>query len=331
MKAINTTNLTRKFGNFTAVDKISFQVKQGELFGLLGPNGAGKTTIINMLSTLLKITSGQAQVNGFDVQTQKNKVRESIGIVFQEPALDGRLTGKENLDFHARMYGINKEERRKRIKKVLKLVKLTDKADELVDNYSGGMKRRLEISRGLIQKPKVLFLDEPTLGLDAQTRRSIWEYIKKLNQKNKVTIILTTHYMEEADFLCNRIAIIDHGKIIALDKPSNLKNFLGGDAITLELKKPSNKLKQQLEQKKWVKSIKQHNNKITLTTENGEKHIPEIIRTAEKQKIQITSVNLRKPSLEDVFLYFTGKTIRTQEAGQTEKMKRMRMRRMGHG
>ena len=233
MNSIKVENLTKKFGAFTAVDNISFTVKKGELFGLLGPNGAGKTTTINMLCTLLKSTAGKGIVAGFNISQDKDKVRKSIGIVFQEPALDSTLTGKENLEFHAMMYGMKKNERINRIKKVMELVELTDKANVLVQNYSGGMKRRLEIARGLIHQPKVLFLDEPTLGLDAQTRRHIWEYIKKLNKETNVSIILTTHYMEEADYLCERVAIIDFGKIVAIDSPKKLKDVLGGDVIEL--------------------------------------------------------------------------------------------------
>jgi len=230
MPAITVNNLTKKFNNFAAVDGISFAVEERECFGLLGPNGAGKTTTINILATLLPLTAGSATVAGFDVCKQKNQVRQSIGIVFQEPALDSRLTGRENLEFHAMMYGIDRLTRQKRIKALLELVELSEKADVLVRNYSGGMKRRLEIARGLIHRPRVLFLDEPTLGLDSQTRRLIWNYIKRLNKESDVTIILTTHYMEEADDFCDRIAIIDHGKIVTMDTPANLKAALGPQA-----------------------------------------------------------------------------------------------------
>jgi len=225
MSAIEVKNLTKEFNGLKAVDNISFEVKEGEIFGLLGPNGAGKTTTIKMLATLLNPTKGEAKVWGFDVLKQKDEVRNSIGIVFQEPALDNRLTGKENLDFHARLYGLDSKTREERIQEVLTLVELKDKTNVLVINYSGGMQRRLEIARGLMHYPKVLFLDEPTLGLDPQTRHRIWEYILYLNQKEKTTIILTTHYMEEADYLCQRVGIIDFGKIVALDTPQNLKNI----------------------------------------------------------------------------------------------------------
>lgn len=222
-KAIEVNNLVRRFDKFTAVDNLSFFVNAGECFGLLGPNGAGKTTTINILATLLRPTSGEARVAGFNVRDQRKEVRASIGIVFQEPALDSRLTGKENLEFHAMMYGLDRPTRNERIKKLLDLVELSAKADTLVRNYSGGMKRRLSIARGLVQRPKVLFLDEPTLGLDPQTRRLMWDYIRRLNKENDVSIILTTHYLEEAELLCDRIAIIDHGQIVDTGTPAELK------------------------------------------------------------------------------------------------------------
>jgi len=225
MLTIETKNLTKEFNGLKAVDNISFGVEEGEIFGLLGPNGAGKTTTIKMLATLLKPTKGEAKVCGFDILRERDELRNSIGIVFQEPALDNRLTGFENLDFHARLYGLDSKTRKKRVQEVLTLVELEDKANIIVRNYSGGMQRRLEIARGLMHYPKVLFLDEPTLGLDPQTRHRIWDYILKLNQKEKITIILTTHYMEEADILCQRVGIIDFGKIVALDTSQNLKNI----------------------------------------------------------------------------------------------------------
>jgi len=260
MLAIETKNLTKEFNGLIAVNNVSFEVKESEIFSLLGPNGAGKTTTIKMLATLLTPTKGEAKVCGFDILKQRDGVRNSIGIVFQEPALDNRLTGYENLDFHARLYGLDSKTRKIRIKEVLNLVELEDKANVIVRNYSGGMQRRLEIARGLMHYPKVLFLDEPTLGLDPQTRHRIWDYILKLNQKEKITIILTTHYMEEADYLCQRVGIIDFGKIVALDTPQNLKTVF------------------------------------------------------------------KKPTLEDVFLHFTGRKIRDGEASNFEKFKMMRRR-----
>jgi ABC-2 type transport system ATP-binding protein len=328
MDAIRVENLVKTFDEFTAVDAISFTVAEGEIFGLLGPNGAGKTTTINMLSTLLRPTSGRAEVAGFDITARRDDVRKSIGIVFQEPALDGKLTGRENLEFHTMMYGIGRDERRRRIDEVLGLVELVDKADTLVEKYSGGMKRRLEIARGLTHRPKVLFLDEPTLGLDAQTRRHIWEYVKRLNKESGVTIILTTHYMEEADFLCGRTAIMDHGKFVALDTPAKLKDVLGGDVVSLELEGDSGPLLADLAGQDWIKRSKLHEGVVSLTMERGERRIPELVTLAVQHGVAVSCVNLRKPSLEDVFLHFTGRTIREQEAGQSERNRGMMM---GHG
>ena len=317
--AIKVENLTRKFNGLVAVDAISFTVKSGELYGLLGPNGAGKTTTINMLSTLLKATSGYGQVAGHDISRSKDDIRRSIGVVFQDPALDIKLSGKENLEFHAMMYGIKKAERRDRIREVLELVELTEKKDVLVENYSGGMKRRLEIARGLIHKPEVLFLDEPTLGLDAQTRRHIWDYIKKLNKESGVTIILTTHYMEEADYLCDRIAIMDRGQFVAMGTPDRLKDILGGDVVSLEIEGEAGALIDRISSLDWVKNMTRHDETLSLTMEKGERRIPELINVARENGVNVTCVHLRKPSLEDVFLHFTGRTIREEEASQSER------------
>ncbi len=317
--------LTRKFGDVTAVDDLSFGVAAGELFGLLGPNGAGKTTTINMLSTLLKPTSGRASVAGHDIASERDSVRKSIGVVFQDPALDGKLTGRENLEFHAMRYGLGKTERKARIDEVLRLVDLEDKAAVLVENYSGGMRRRLEIARGLIHRPRVLFLDEPTLGLDAQTRRHIWDYIRKLNRESAVTIILTTHYMEEADYLCGRVAIMDRGRFVALDAPERLKDVLGGDVVSLELERPAPEFEAALAALDWIKTRKVHDGVLSLTMERGERRIPELIQTAHDLGVTVSCVNLRKPSLEDVFLHFTGRTIREEEASSGDRA-RMIMR-----
>jgi len=319
MPAIEVKNLTKEFNGLKAVNNVSFAVKEGEIFGLLGPNGAGKTTTIKILATLLSPTRGEAKVWGYNILRQKDEVRNSIGIVFQEPALDDRLTGFENLDFHARLYGLDRKTRQKRIQEVLDLVELQDKANILVIKYSGGMKRRLEIARGLMHYPRVLFLDEPTLGLDPQTRRNIWDYILKLNQKEKITIVLTTHYMEEADYLCGRVAIIDFGKIVTLDTPRNLKDILGGDVISVETTSSDRAFKL-FEKLPWVKKISKHNNILNLNVEQGEKKIPLLIKIdQEEEGLEIKSVNLRKPTLEDVFLHFTGRTIREREISQTER------------
>jgi ABC-2 type transport system ATP-binding protein len=326
--AITVENLTRRFETLTAVDDISFTVERGELFALLGPNGAGKTTIINMLITLLPLTSGKAWVAGFDVSREKDAVRRHIGVVFQEPALDKDLTGRENLDFHAMMYGLSRAEREQRIAEVLELVELTERADVLVQNYSGGMKRRLEIARGLIHHPSVLFLDEPTLGLDAQTRRRIWEYIRRMNREEGVTIILTTHYMEEADYLAKRVAIIDRGRIVAMGTPSGLKDVLGGDVITLDLDGTGSSFIPLLGGIPWVKGAKEQNGEITVTVEAGERRVPELVSIAHDHGIHVNSVLLRKPSLEDVFIHFTGRSIREREVSATESRKELITRRL---
>ncbi|HTY53278.1 MAG TPA: ATP-binding cassette domain-containing protein [Methanomicrobiales archaeon] len=327
--AIVVENLTRRFEDLTAVDDVSFTVDRGELFALLGPNGAGKTTIINMLITLLPPTEGRASVAGFDVAREKDDVRRHIGIVFQEPALDKDLTGRENLDFHGMMYGLSRAERSARITEVLELVELAGRADVLVQNYSGGMKRRLEIARGLIHHPSVLFLDEPTLGLDTQTRRKIWEYVRRMNREEGVTIILTTHYMEEADYLAGRVAIIDRGKIVAMGMPAGLKDVLGGDVITMELGGGAgDRFIRLLDALPWVKGAKEHNGVVTVTAETGERRVPELVSLAHGNGITVNSVLLRKPSLEDVFIHFTGRSIREREVSANESRKELITRRM---
>jgi len=313
---ITTNGLTKTFNDLVAVDDVSFSVNKGEIFGFLGPNGAGKTTTIKMLTTLLAPTKGSAVVASFDIAKQRDKVRQNIGIVFQEPALDTELTGRENLDYHARMYGIEREKRQTRIDDMLQLVDLEDKKDVLVKQYSGGMKRRLEIARGLMHSPTVLFLDEPTLGLDAQTRRAIWDYIKKMNKEAGTTIFLTTHYMDEADYLCDRIGIIDHGKILVIDSTTVLKNNIGNDVITLSCSQVDG-LKKRLYDEPWVNSIKQHNSSLTLGVEKGDEKIPVIFEIAQHLDTRIKSISVRKPTLDDVFLSYTGRTIRDQEAENT--------------
>ncbi len=323
---IHVQQLVKKFKTVTAVDGISFDVEAGERFGLLGPNGAGKTTTMRMLTTLLKPTSGSASVAGYDIAANRDGVRNSIGMVFQEPALDRQLTGRENLDFHGRMYEMKKTLRHERIQEVLNLVELSDRADDLVQTYSGGMQRRLEIARGLMHSPKVLFLDEPTLGLDTQTRRRIWDYIVKLKETRKTTLVLTTHYMDEADHLCDRVGIIDQGKIVALDTPRYLKNLIGADVVTMETDCGECDTFRELD---FVKDLVRHGNRIRLMVENGERKIPELMTFANNRGIEIQSVELHKPSLEDVFLRFTGATIRDREAGESGKKKNFhpRMRR----
>ncbi|MEM2122529.1 MAG: ATP-binding cassette domain-containing protein [Candidatus Bathyarchaeia archaeon] len=328
MFAIEASNLTKVYsGSLVAVDHISISVEEGEMFGFLGPNGAGKTTTIKMLSTLLKPTSGRARVAGYDVVREPDRVRRSIGIVFQDPALDDQLTGRENLDFHARIYGLDRDERGRRIREVLMLVGLEGEADQLVKNYSGGMRRRLEIARGLMHYPKVMFLDEPTLGLDVQTRRAIWDYILKLNRDEGITIFLTTHYMEEAEYLSDRVAIIDHGRIMVVDSPENLRNTLGNDVITVGCR-ACGEFRLRLECEDWVKKAIVHDDTLEVYVREGEDKIPIIVRIAEEEGVGIRSISLRKPSLEDVYLHYTGRMIREDRVDSGEGMRIMARRRL---
>ncbi|KXS46013.1 MAG: antibiotic transport system ATP-binding protein [Methanohalophilus sp. T328-1] len=322
MSAIHVENLTRTFHDFIAVNKLSFDIESGEIFGLLGPNGAGKTTTISMLSTMLKPTSGTATVNDRDLLTDEDGVRKSIGIVFQDQSLDEELTAYENMDFHGRLYRIPKNIREERIFDLLTLVELEDRKNDLVKTFSGGMRRRLEIARGLLHRPKVLFLDEPTLGLDPQTRNHLWQYIEQLNKDMGITIILTTHYMEEADRLCDRIAIIDHGTIIALDTAQNLKNKVGGDVVTIQT--PDGDRISSKITAPWVERIEQRDGYVTINLHNADTHLSEIVTLLNGNEIEITSISVRKPTLEDVFLDYTGRTIREQEADGREAI-RMRM------
>lgn len=322
MKIIEVKSLIKKFEKLTAVDDISFEINQGEVFGLLGPNGAGKTTTLFMLATLLKPTSGTALVSGYDIIKHPHQVRKSIGMVFQEASSDDKLTGYENLWLHAMMYDVPKEVREKRIDELLELVDLTDRKNDLVKKYSGGMRRRLELARGLLHKPKILFLDEPTLGLDPQTREKLWKYIEKIVREEKVTIIITTHYMEEADRLCDRIAIVDFGKIVVLDRPSRLKKVVGGEVIKLKIEKPN---LERIRRFKFVKEVKRINNSVILTVSNADKNLQQILRVIGK----VESVELHAPTLNDVFLHYTGREIREEpaEGGWFERISSYRGRR----
>lgn len=323
-KVVETMDLTRRFGTLVAVDKLNVSVERGEIFGLLRPNGAGKTTTISMLCTILKPSSGTAKVNGFDIVQQATQVRKSIGIVFQDPSVDNRLTGRENLYMHANLFGVAPSEQRTRIDEVLKLVELEDRADHILRTYSSGMRRRLEIARGLIHYPKVLFLDEPTIGLDPQTRDRIWVYIKELREAQDITIVLTTHYMEEADRLSDRVAIIDNGQIAALDTPAKLKKTLEGDIITIRTAH-AEELSTLLVGK--IPILKNHalNDKLEVTVREGEALVPRIVEIAAKSNINVEAVVLHQPSLEDVFLHYTGRAIRAE--GNNELRGEMAIRR----
>lgn len=316
-------NLVKRFGNHTAVDDVSFDVRPGEIFGFLGPNGAGKTTTINMLCTLLRPTSGTAVLNGFDIVKQQNDVRKSIGLVFQDASLDNKLTAMENLKFHAMIYALPGEKFTVRVEEVLAMVELSDRRDELVQTFSGGMKRRLEIARGLLHYPKMLFLDEPTLGLDPQTRNHIWEYIHELKEREGTTIFLTTHYMEEAE-RCNRIGIIDHGKIVALDTPDALKNMVGGDVVTIQTE--NDEQAADFIGRNYEIEVKGDDNGLHFEVEGGAEFVP---RLAKEINVRLKAITVNRPTLEDVFLKLTGRAIRDETLDAAGRMKMMM--RGGHG
>jgi ABC-2 type transport system ATP-binding protein len=318
---IRVDNLVKKYGHLLAVDHISFDVAPGEIFGFLGPNGAGKTTTINILCTLARPTSGKATLNGFDVVRQQNQVRHSIGLVFQDSSLDDRLTGMHNLSFHAMVYNVPAAVRRQRIEQVLKMVDLWDKRNNFVRTYSGGMKRRLELARGLLHYPKVLFLDEPTLGLDPQTRNHIWEYVLQLQKQEGTTVFLTTHYMDEAE-KASRIAIIDRGKLVAMDTPENLKSMVGKDIITVRT--DDNKRAAEEIKTRYQTDARLDGDQITFSMANGEEFLPVFIK---EFGVRIASISLRRPTLEDVFLKLTGREIREDEIGNSLKA---HIRQRGH-
>jgi ABC-2 type transport system ATP-binding protein len=314
--AIRVRGLTKRFGTFTAVDAVSFEVSEGEAFGLLGPNGAGKTTLIRMLTTLLPPTSGQAMVAGHDVAAAPHAVRESIGVIPQALTSDLDLTGFENLDIYGEFYGMGRRRRHERAAYLLELVGLAQRADDLVATYSGGMRRRLEIARGLMHEPKVLFLDEPTIGLDPQSRRAVWELLERLRHETSLTISLTTHYMEEADALCDRIAIVDGGRIVALDTPAALKAGLAGaDRIELEVDAEGERIAQVLRTEPYVRGLTvEDGNRLSVTTQDGARAIPRLVDRVEGAGRKVVSMSLHAVTLEDVFIHFTGRTLRESAA-----------------
>ncbi len=316
---IETRQLTKAYNSLKAVNNLNISVEHGEIFGLLGPNGAGKTTAISMLCTILKPTSGSATVNGFDIVKEANKVRKSIGIVFQEPSIDDRLTGKENLYMHANLYGVPASVQKERINRILKLVELEDRADDLLRTYSGGMRRRLEIGRGLIHYPKVLFLDEPTVGLDPQTRDHIWKYIKQLKEAEDITVVLTTHYMDEADRLSDRIAIMDHGKIVILDSPPKLKETLEGDVVAVKANNIDT-LSELVTERLGLEKKQIVDGALEITVRKGKALMPRIMELATQNNIYVESIVLREPNLEDVFLFYTGRTIREDSGKELHGM-----------
>jgi len=320
-KIIEAVGLTKVYkGKVKAVDHISFSVEEGEIFGFLGPNGAGKTTTIKMLNTLASITEGRASVAGHDVVSERDAVRRNIGLVFQDTTLDNYLTGAQNLRFHAELYAVPSAAVEPRMKQVLDMVGLWDRRDSLVSTYSGGMQRRLEIARGLLHAPHVLFLDEPTVGLDPQTRSSIWEYINDLKRREDITIFLTTHYMDEAEH-CDRIAIIDHGKIVAIDTPEALKASVGKDRVQIQTADDAAAIKELADVLGIEAGI--HEGAVTFSVESGEQFVPQLFA---RLSIPIRSVSVSRPSLDDVFMSYTGTTIRDAEASGTDHMRQMAQR-----
>lgn len=319
---IEVQDIYKKFGAIEAVRGVSFSVSVGEIFGFLGPNGAGKSTTINILCTLLKPDTGVATLAGHDVVKRPADVRASIGIVFQDPSLDERLSAYENLNFHALVYNVPKSERETRIKHVLEMVELWARRHDVVRTFSGRMKRRLEIARGLLHHPRVLFLDEPTLGLDPQTRNRIWEYIRELRVKQNITIFLTTHYMDEAEN-CDRIAVIDHGRIIALDTPDKLKAMVGGDVVILtspELPRARTEIGE-----RFQLEVMEQDSKLVMEVPDGESFLPQLMKAVD---VPIDSISVRRPTLDDVFLKLTGRTMRDEAGGSMDTMRQhMRARR----
>src|ERR1041385_1800809 len=314
---VETRGLVKSYGKVEAVRGIDLAVRPGEVFGFLGPNGAGKSTTISILCTLIKPTGGQALVGGIDVTRDAGAVRSRIGLVFQDPSLDDQLTARENLEFHAFLYDVPRSERRKRIDGVLEMVELTERAGSQVRTFSGGMKRRLEIARGILHYPQVLFLDEPTLGLDPQTRSRIWAYLHELRKREGITIFMTTHYMDEAEF-CDRIAIIDHGQIIALGTPDELKAKVGGDVVTVttqETAAAAGEIRRAFELEPIV-----DRGSVRVEVADGAGFVPRLVR---ELTVSLSAVTLRRPSLDDVFLKLTGKAIRDEGAGEMDQMRNM--------
>ena len=305
MAIIETKGLTKKYEDIVAVDGIDLSIERGEIFGLLGPNGAGKSTTIGMLCTIIKPTAGKAFIAGHDVLKEPAKVRKCVGIVFQDPTLDTVLTGRENLELHARLYGIPKGLMEERIAEVLELVDLKARADHITRTYSGGMRRRLELARGLLHNPKVLFLDEPTLGLDPQTRARTWEYIRRMTKTEGTTVVLTTHYMEEAEMMCDRVGIIDRGKIIRMGSPQELDKMMGGYRVDLKVKDPPIEIIKALP---YVKAVVADGEDVRITMEDAHIHLPDLLSKVPN----VQCVETRAPTLNDVFIKLTGRDIRDE-------------------
>jgi ABC-2 type transport system ATP-binding protein len=315
---IKVEHLSKSFGSLKAVDDISFEVREGEIFGFLGPNGAGKTTTINMLTTLLKPTSGRAIVAGYDLSKDANEVRRNVGVVPQEYTSDEEMTGYRNIILCADLYGIPRSESKPHAKELLALVELENASERKVSTYSGGMRRRLELASGLINYPKLLFLDEPTLGLDVQTRTAVWKYIKTLKEEYGMTLFMTTHYLEEADSLCDRIGIIDQGRIIKIGTPEELKGSIGGDVIVVGLKETEPDISSDIAQITHVKDVKKTGSSYRIKADNGEDASPQIMDLVRSKGLHVTKISLTRPTLDEAYLELTGRTLREEEANRMQ-------------
>jgi len=318
---VKVEGLTKVFGPLKAVDGVSFEIEEGEIFGFLGPNGAGKTTTINMLTTLLRPSGGTAIVNGLDIHKHPNEVRRVVGVVPQEYTADEDLTGLQNILLCADLYGIPRSNSKPHAMELLRLVELEDAADRKVSTYSGGMRRRLELACGLINYPKLLFLDEPTLGLDVQTRTAVWKYIKMLKEEYRMTLFLTTHYLEEADSLCDRIAIIDHGHIVRIGSPTELKASIGGDVIVVGVAESAPDISLDIGKIPLVKEVKKSDHEYRIKSEVGEETSIQVIDLIRSKGLHVTKISLTKPTLDEAYLEFTGSTIREEESNKQDAFK----------
>ncbi len=325
---VKVENLTKSFGSLKAVDGVSFEIREGEIFGFLGPNGAGKSTTINMLTTLIRPSGGKAEIAGIDIHKHPNEVRRNVGVVPQEYTADEDLTGLQNIILCGDLYGIPRSNTKPHARELLKLVELEDAADRKVSTFSGGMRRRLELACGLINYPRLLFLDEPTLGLDVQTRAAVWQYIKMLKEQYHMTLFLTTHYLEEADSLCDRIAIIDHGHIVKIGTPAQLKESVGGDIITIGVAETEPDISPDIAKINLVKDVKKNGNQYRIKAEIGEEASIQIIDVVRSKGLHVTTISLTKPSLDEAYLELTGRTLREEESNKQAMMsQRITMRR----
>jgi ABC-2 type transport system ATP-binding protein len=318
--AVKTIDLTKRFGEIIAVNEINLQIGSSEIFGLIGPNGSGKTTLIRMLTTVLKPTKGTASVVGYDIIRNPTDVRKSVGVVTQAMTLDVELSAYENMELYAKYYGVPHAVRRQRIKELLDVAGLADRGDFTVGSFSGGMKRRLELVRSLIHRPKILFLDEPTTGLDPQARNAIWEYLRKIHKEEEMPILITTHYLDEAENLCDRVAIVDYGRVVALGSPVDLKRkALGGDVVEAEFSTSIDDAFELFKKSDFALDVKKRDNSLTILVEKGAETVPKIVELADANGSKIRSITLREPTLDDVFLQFTGRSIREDTAVRRRK------------